>query len=181
MPKENSAPQEDAAPRDDAARQDGAAERDGAGRAVEVTATTVAPIEVIYKHLSVGEAWDEWAGFRAQARRVSEGDEHPNGIGAVWHIRPSRRRVIAYDPPHHYGYVVFSGLPPGYRADITLEPLGSETLIRWRAAFERRGVPGMGPLVRALLRRRLDAHVRRVAWHAERCEPGCPARLPGAI
>lgn len=167
MPKKNPEPRTDAEPQDDA---------------VEVTATSIAPAEVIFKHLSVGEAWDEWAGCMAQARRERDGDEHPNGIGAIWHIRPSRRRVVAYDPPRHYGYVAVSGPPPsGYRADVTLEPLGSETLIRWRGAFERRGVPGTGPLVRALLRRRLGAHVRQVAWHAERCEPGCPARLPGAI
>ncbi|TDC94601.1 SRPBCC family protein [Actinomadura sp. 7K507] len=147
---------------------------------IEVIATSIAAPEVIFKHLCVAEAWGEWGGFWARGRRESAGEEHPNGIGAV-RCAPSRREeVVAWDPPRHYGYVAVAGPPPRrFRADITLEPHCSGTLIRWRGAFD--GLPGTGPFTRRVLRRRFDSYARRVAWHSEHCEPGCPARLPGAL
>ncbi|TDD80766.1 SRPBCC family protein [Actinomadura rubrisoli] len=145
---------------------------------IEATATCYAAPEVIFKHLCVAEAWGEWGAFLARARRERAGDDHPNGIGAVRTIPPWREQVVVYDPPRHYGYVVLAGpTPRRFRADVTLEPHGTDTLIRWRGMFDGR-VPGTGPLTRAVLRRRLGAYARRVAWHSERCEPGCPARLP---
>ncbi|TYB48469.1 SRPBCC family protein [Actinomadura chibensis] len=149
---------------------------------IEATATSRAAPDVIFKHLCVAESWDEWGGFWVRAaRREAAGTEHPNGVGAVRRVRPRREEVVAWDPPRHYGYVVLTGPPPrGLRADVTLEPhAAGMTLIRWRGAFD--GFPGTGPFTRAVLRRRLRAYARRVALHAERCEPGCPARLPGAL
>ncbi|MEU6751658.1 SRPBCC family protein [Spirillospora sp. NPDC046719] len=122
---------------------------------IEATATTYAAPEVIFKHLFVADSWNEWASFWARARH----------------------EVVAYDPPRHCGYVAIAGMPRGYRVDITLEPHGVNTLIRWRGSFDGR-IPGTAQLKGAMLRRRFGSFARRVAWHAERCEPGCPARLP---
>ncbi|WP_433474601.1 SRPBCC family protein [Spirillospora sp. CA-142024] len=147
---------------------------------IEVTATSSAAADVIFKHLCVPEAWGEWGGFWTRARREAAGAEHPNGIGAVRHVRSWRAEVVAWDPPRHYGYIAQAGPPRRrLRADVTLEPHVKGTLIRWRGEID--GFPGIGPVARAALRRRLGAYARRVAWHSERCEPGCPARLPGAI
>jgi hypothetical protein len=147
---------------------------------VEAVATSRASPEVIFKHLCVAEAWDEWGRFLRRARRESAGADHPNGIGAVRRVPPRREEVVAWDPPRHYGYITLGGPPPRrLRADVLLEPHFTGTLIRWRCAFG--GLPGTGPITRAALRRRFGAYARRVAWHAERCEPGCPARLPGAL
>ncbi|QXJ22157.1 SRPBCC family protein [Actinomadura graeca] len=148
---------------------------------IEATATSFAAPEVIFKHLCVAEAWDEWGTFWVRPRRERAGEGHPNGIGAVRRVARSREEVVEWDPPRHYAYIALAGRAPrGFRADITLEPHGSDTLIRWRGAFESR-LPGTGPLTRRRLRRRLGTYARRVAWHSERCEPGCPARLPGAL
>ncbi|MFI0370213.1 SRPBCC family protein [Actinomadura sp. 1N219] len=159
---------------------------------VEATATSRAAPEVIFKHLCVAEAWAEWGGFWTRARRESAGAEHPNGIGAVRYVPTRREEVVAWDPPRHYGYtalasytalaacIVLAGPPTRrFRADVTLEPHHAGTLIRWRGAFH--GFPGTGPLTRAVLRRRFGSYARRVARHSEHCEPGCPARLPGAL
>ncbi|MEU4827625.1 SRPBCC family protein [Actinomadura sp. NPDC023710] len=149
-------------------------------REIEATATSAAAPEVIFKHLCVPEAWDEWGGFWTRARRESAGQEHPNGLGAVRYIRSWREEVVAWDPPRHYGYIALAGRPERrLRADITLEPHFAGTLIRWRGEVD--GFPGTGPLTSAVLRRRLDTYAHRVARHSERCEPGCPARLPGAL
>lgn len=147
---------------------------------IEATATSSAAPEVIYKHLCVAEAWDAWGGFWTRVRRESAGAEHPNGVGAVRYVRSWREEVVAWDPPRHYGYVALAGPPARrLRADITLEPHSAGTLIRWHGEVD--GFPGTGPFTRAVMRRRLEAYARRVARHAERCEPGCAARLPGAI
>ncbi len=146
---------------------------------IEATATSHAAPDVIFRHLCVAEAWSEWGGFWARGRRESPGDDHPNGIGAVRRVPPRRREEdVEWDPPKRYGYIALSGPPRRLRSDVTLEPHVSGTLVRWRATFD--ALPGTGPAARALLRRRLTRYAQRVARHSERCEPGCPARLPGA-
>ena len=148
---------------------------------IEATATSCAEPDVIFKHLCVAEAWGEWGGFWIRARREADGTEHPNGIGAVRSVPPWREEVVAWDPPRHYGYVALAG-PPRRRvlADVTLEPYAcGGTLIRWRGKVD--AFPGTGSFTRAALRRRFENYARRVARHSERCEPGCPARLPGVL
>ena len=145
---------------------------------IEATAVSTAPAEVIFKHLAVAEAWGEWGSFPTKATRERAGDKAPNGVGAIRKIPPAREQVVEYDPPKHYAYIALSGLPlRHYRADVTLEPKGDNTLIRWRAEFEPK-IPGTGPVIRLFLSRMLVSFSRRVARHSERCEPGCPARLP---
>ncbi|MFA1543267.1 SRPBCC family protein [Actinomadura monticuli] len=147
---------------------------------VEATATSRAEPEVIFKHLCLAEAWGEWGGFWIRATREADGTEHRNGVGAVRTVPPWREEVVAWDPPRHYGYVALAGPPRRrVRADVTLEPCPTGTLIRWRGEID--GFPGSGPFTRAALRRRFGSYARRVAWHSERCEPGCPARLPGVL
>ncbi|GAA4144496.1 SRPBCC family protein [Actinomadura keratinilytica] len=146
---------------------------------VEATATSTAAAEAIFKHLSVAEAWNEWGRFPA-ATRVREGDEVPNGVGAVRKIGFAREKVVVYDPPRHYAYVMASWMPlRGYRADVTLEPSGPYTLVRWRAVFEPRNRI-TGAIARTVMRWMMASFARRLAWHAGHCEPGCPARLPSA-
>ncbi|WP_067831728.1 SRPBCC family protein [Actinomadura kijaniata] len=148
---------------------------------IEATAASTAAPEVVFKHLAVAEAWSEWGSFPTRARRERAGDEHPNGVGAVRRIPPARERVVLYEPPRRYGYVALSGLPVReYRAEVTLTPHGLGTQITWRGAFEPL-VPGTAGLVRVFLGRLLRSFARRVAYHAEHCEPGCPARLPDVV
>ncbi|MFI0447680.1 SRPBCC family protein [Actinomadura sp. 6N118] len=145
---------------------------------IETTATSSASAEVIFKHLAVAEAWGEWGNFPTRARRERAGDETPNGVGAIRKIPPAREEVVAYDPPRHYAYVILTGMPVReYRSDVTLEPQGLNTVIRWKARFEP-VIPGSGPVIRLFLSRMLASFARRVARHSERCEPGCPTRLP---
>ncbi|MEW2355812.1 SRPBCC family protein [Spirillospora sp. NPDC029432] len=148
---------------------------------VGASATSRAGAEVVFKHLAVAEAWSEWGTFPSRARRERPGDDAPNGVGAIRAIPPAREQVVEYDPPHHYAYVALSGLPlKEYRADVTLEPRGFETVIRWEGEFEPR-YRGTGAFLRLFLNRMLTSFARRVAYHCERCEPGCPARLPDVL
>ncbi|WP_433329177.1 SRPBCC family protein [Spirillospora sp. CA-294931] len=148
---------------------------------IEATATSVAKAEVLFKHLAVAEAWNEWGSFPTRARRVSEGEQSPNGVGAIRKIPPAREKVVEYDPPGHYAYVALSGLPVrDYRAVVDFEDQGTSSLVRWHARFDPL-IPGTGPLLRVFFQRMLNSFAHRVARHAEHCEPGCPARLPNAL
>jgi hypothetical protein len=147
---------------------------------VGASATSRADAEVIFKHLAVAEAWSEWGSFPSRARRERAGEGAPNGVGAVRAIPPAREQVVEYDPPRHYAYIAISGLPlKEYRADVTLEEKGGQTLIHWKAAFEPK-YRGTGAFMRLFLDKMLTSFARRVAYHCEHCEPGCPARLPDA-
>jgi hypothetical protein len=143
---------------------------------VDVSATSPASPDVIFRHLAVAEAWTVWGRLPRPMRAVREraGDKEPDGVGAIRRIRVVREEVVAYDPPHLYAYVALAGLPfDDYRADVTLAA-DDETTIRWQARFERR-IPGTGPALRLFATWILRTLARRLAKHAERCEPGCPA------
>ncbi|WP_018653662.1 SRPBCC family protein [Actinomadura flavalba] len=147
----------------------------------ETTAITTAPAEQIFKHLAVAEAWNEWGPFPTRSRRERAGAERLNGVGAIRKIPPAREEVVAYEPSSHYAYIALSGLPVrSYRADVRLEPRAGNTQIRWSAEFEPR-FPGTGALTRFAVRALLTSLARRLARHVERCEPGCPARLPDVV
>ncbi|SEG34663.1 Polyketide cyclase / dehydrase and lipid transport [Thermomonospora echinospora] len=147
--------------------------------AVDVTATSSAPPEVLFEHVAVAESWPVWTGLRAKAARVRPGIGTGNGVGSIRRVGIAREETVAYDPPKHYAYRLLAGLPADdYRADITFEPReGGGTAIRWQAQFAAR-FPGTGPLVRAFMNRMLGRFARGLAAHAEHCRPGCPAHRP---
>ncbi|MFC4910668.1 SRPBCC family protein [Actinomadura gamaensis] len=146
-------------------------------RRFAATATAAAPPELVFQHLAVAEAWNAWGWFPFPARRVRDGDEEPDGDGAVRRVFPARERVVAFERPDHYAYVAVSGLPiRHYRADVRLVPSGGNTVIRWGAEIVPL-IPGTGAFTAAVLRRMLDDFARRVARHCERCPSGCPGHL----
>jgi hypothetical protein len=144
-------------------------------------ATSRAPAESIFKHLAVAEAWNEWGPFPSRSRREKAGSPTANGVGAIRALGPAREQVVEYDPPHHYGYIAISGLPlKEYRVDVTIVERGPETLVRWECTFEPK-YGFTGPIAKVVLGWGMRMFARRIAQHAERCEPGCPARLPNIL
>lgn len=100
------------------------------------------------------------------------GQPVPDGVGAVrrFALGPSgsKEEVVAFDPPHHLGYVVLSGLPlRHYRADVDLNGDGDGTLVTWRGSFDEI-IPATGPALRLILRRMTAGFARRVCRYAER-------------
>jgi Polyketide cyclase / dehydrase and lipid transport len=147
--------------------------------AVDVTATSSAPPEVLFEHVAVAEAWSVWTGLRAKATRIRPGIGTSNGIGSIRRVGLAREETVAYDPPKHYAYRLLAGLPvDDYRADITFEPREEGgTTVRWQARFTAR-IPGTGALIRAFMTRMLGRFAQGLATHAERCHPNCPAHRP---
>ena len=84
--------------------------------------------------------WPRWSRI-PKAAYEREGDPAPHGVGAIRRFGTgpltSREEVVAFEAPHHFAYVMLSGLPlRGYRADVHLVPDGTGTEIEWSGGFD---------------------------------------------
>jgi Polyketide cyclase / dehydrase and lipid transport len=124
---------------------------------VQTHETTAAPPERVFALLADTENWPKWSGHD-RAELVRPGSPDRQGVGA--------RR--AFEPPHHLGYVLVSGLPvKDYRADVTVAALdGGGTAIDWRSTF-RPSWPGSGFLIRRALQIFITRAARSLARAAE--------------
>ncbi len=138
---------------------------------IEVFARSSAAPAEVWRWLADGASWSAWTNLqRSELER--EGVPAPDGVGAIRHFSTgpggSREEVVAFEPPHHLGYVLLSGLPVrAYRADVELTPDGDGTLIAWRARFEPK-LPGTGPFFTLFLRFMLKTFARGLARHTTR-------------
>jgi hypothetical protein len=135
---------------------------------IEVFARSSAPPAAVWRWLADGNAWSTWAMVQ-HSELEREGVPAPDGVGAIrrFSIGPgaSREEVVAFEPPHHLGYVLLSGLPVrSYRSDVELTPDGDGTLIAWRSIFEPK-VPGTGALLERFFRFTLTSLARSLARH----------------
>ena len=112
---------------------------------------------------------------------LREGSPEPDGVGAVrrfaWGPGGSQEEVVAWEPPHHLGYVTLRGLPVrSYRADVRLIPDrtagdgapkdGGGTVVTWRSTFTPL-VPGTGGLLRLVLERIVSGFATSVCRYAD--------------
>ncbi|HSP37816.1 MAG TPA: SRPBCC family protein [Frankiaceae bacterium] len=80
-----------------------------------------------------------WTPLR-RAEMEAGGAPDPNGVGAVRALHlvgpPIREQITAFEPDRRLAYRALSGLPArDYTGEVTLEPAGSGTRIRWTIAF----------------------------------------------
>lgn len=128
-------------------------------------------MEVVWPLIGEAERWREWA-WMTRTFLLRPGAPEADGVGALrrFGIGPvggSREEVVAWEPPHHLGYVVVSGLPVRrYRSDVVLEGDALGTVIRWDGSFDAL-VPGTGPGLRMVLQRMVGGFARRVGRYAE--------------
>lgn len=141
-------------------------------RTVTATRHTPAPVEAVWALVSQAHTWKEWGAFTV-SELEQEGEPAPDGVGAIrrfgFPVYASREQVVAFDPPHHLGYTLLSGLPlREYRSDVTLTPTpDGGTAIEWRSSF----VPpwrGSGRFWSGFLRLLLTDFTRRLAKAAAR-------------
>jgi hypothetical protein len=141
------------------------------GHRYRVSATTPAPVEVVWPLLGEARRWRDWS-FLTRTELEREGDPAPDGVGAVRHFTRfgvgSREEVVAWEPPRHLGYRILSGFPVrNYLADVTLTPEGDGTRIDWTGSFDPK-LPGSGPVLDAVLRRLMQRFADGLADHAGR-------------
>jgi hypothetical protein len=137
-----------------------------------VAATTVAaaPIDVVWTRVADIATWSQW-GQWDETTRVRDGAPEPDGVGARRRFRRGRRvhteEVVGFEPPHRLAYELLEGLPVlGYHAEVTLEPVGGGTRIRWEADFDGANPIG-GWATYQVLKRFYPATTRALARAAE--------------
>ncbi|HEX4218453.1 MAG TPA: SRPBCC family protein, partial [Acidimicrobiales bacterium] len=118
--------------------------------AFEVRATSRAPVEVLWPLIGESARWKEWS-FLTRSGLDREGEPAPDGVGAIRRFTAlglgSREEVVAWEPPHHLGYVILTGFPVrNYRGDVVLSADGGRTTLTWTSSFDTK-IPGTGRLV----------------------------------
>ena len=137
--------------------------------AFEVRATSQAPAEVVWPLIGEAARWKEWS-FLTRSGLDREGEPAPDGVGAIRRFTTlgmgSREEVVAWEPPHHLGYVILTGFPVrNYRGDVVLATDGDRTTLTWSSSFDTK-IPGTGRLMHEVLFfiiRRFAAGVVRAA------------------
>jgi hypothetical protein len=137
---------------------------------VETTAVAAAPIDVVWARVADITTWSQW-GQWDDTTRERDGVPAPDGVGALRRFRRGRRvhteEVVAFDAPRRLAYEVREGLPVrDYHAEVTLEPVGGGTRIRWVADFDGANPIG-GWVTYQVLRRFFPGTARRLASAAE--------------
>jgi hypothetical protein len=144
----------------------------------EFTVRCGASPDAVFAVLADATRWKDWAGVTVGVSDWDrEGVPAPGGVGAVrklgrWPLF-TREQITEFDPPHHLGYTIVSGVPVrGYHADIDLLPDGrGGTTIRWSGAFEP-SIPGTGFALEVLFERTVLHYARGAAAEAERAASG---------
>lgn len=135
-----------------------------------VTGHTKASVEAVWPLVGVAERWKEWA-WMTRTSLIRPGAGEPEGVGAVrrFGVGPfsSTEEVVAWDPPHHLGYVAHKGLPVRtYRADVHLDADAEGTTVRWSGSLDPL-VPGSGPVVLAYVRGLVSGFTKRLCRYAD--------------
>jgi hypothetical protein len=136
-------------------------------RTVEVTAHSPHSASTLFERVADTAGWPKWS-RATEAELEQPGSTDREGVGAIRRFRTSRivsrEEVVAFEPPHHFAYIMLSGLPlVGYRADVTFEPHpAAGTVVRWRSTFRPR-YRGSGWLNERMLRRFLQDTAERLA------------------
>ncbi len=144
-------------------------------RTVQGSARSSAPVAEVWPLIGEARRWKEWS-FLTRSELVRPGHREPDGVGAVRRFTRfgigSQEEVLAWDPPHHLAYTILKGYPVrNYRADVTLTPDGSGTLISWVATFDDK-IPGAGSLMTAVTSRMIKGFASDVAAFADRHQAG---------
>jgi len=153
--------------------------RGASRRSYEVEAASDAAPGTVFGLLEDAPGWKAWAGptVRWSAWEPGRGEGRPGGIGWVrllgTRLVHSREEIVAHEPGRMLAYEVRAGFPVrNYRAQVTLEPSGPGTRIRWSGGFEPL-VPFTGGLMLAFTRRLIGSYARRLA--AAAAQTGHPA------
>jgi uncharacterized membrane protein len=125
------------------------------------------PVERVFAYLAEHE--NLGAIFPANVKRVRDGETERNGVGSVRRLSrpgllPFEETVEVFEPDQRIEYRITKGTPLRDHRGVMLfssSPSGGSKLdytIRFRSP-----VPGVAPLVAAMLRRSVSAGMRKVA------------------
>lgn len=140
------------------------------GQDIDVTGTSHAPVEAVWRLLSDSSTWPAWTPIDEYRPDRPGG---PDGVGEIRTFRNGRHTVreeiVEVLPQRRLSYALLEGLAVrDYRAeiDLTVRPDGG-TDVRWHTTF-RPKVPGTGALFRRPLHRATEQFVAGLVEHAAR-------------
>jgi uncharacterized protein YndB with AHSA1/START domain len=147
----------------------------------EINRTCSAPAATLFRLETDGARWADWARpLIVQSSWVQQGDPAPGGIGAVrkvglWPVL-IREQTVEYEQDRRHVYKLIAPSTPAkdYQGEALFTPNASGgTDLRWRGSFTE-GVPGTGPIMRAVLRGTIQLISSRLIKAAERETPTGP-------
>jgi Polyketide cyclase / dehydrase and lipid transport len=123
---------------------------------IDVTVTSRADIDRVYKLLIDGARWPECSplgSFELESPAANGLED----VGAIRVFRTGpvtmREQIVEAIPGRRFSYVVLSGMPlKDYRADVDLTEAGTGTDIHWHSEFDAK-IPGTGWFYRWYLAR----------------------------
>ncbi|WIY01802.1 SRPBCC family protein [Amycolatopsis mongoliensis] len=123
---------------------------------ISVRGVTPADADTVYALLRDGASWPRWSPL-GSFELVREGEDEPEGLGAIRLFRTGRIRsyekIVALEPGRRFGYALDHGLPlRDYVAYVDLSPCDGGTEIHWHSTFTAK-IPGTGWFYRRFLGR----------------------------
>ncbi|GAB2467094.1 SRPBCC family protein [Streptomyces incanus] len=137
---------------------------------IHLAADTTAEPSVVYALLRDGTSWPTFSPL-GSFELAEAGVDGAEGLGAVRIFRTriggrtytSREKIVELVEDRRFSYVLLTGLAVrGYRADISLEPTGAGTHIRWHSTFDAK-IPGTGWLYRRMITKTIAGIVTGLA------------------
>lgn len=141
----------------------------------EVNRVSSAPPATLFRLETDGARWSQWAKpVVFQSSWAATGEPEPAGVGAVrkvglWPVM-MLEKTVAYEQDRRHVYTLIAPSSPAkdYHGEAIFTPTESGgTRLTWRGRFVE-GVPGTGPVMRALLRGAIVALSRQLVRAAER-------------
>ncbi len=141
----------------------------------EVTKTSTAPAATLFRLVTDGGRWSEWAKpIVASSSWERPGDPAPGGIGAIrklgmWPVFV-HEETIEYEQDRRHVYKLVGARQPvdDYVAEVVLTPNASGgTDIRWAGSFTEKA-RGTGPVMRAGLGGAVKFFAGKLVQAAER-------------
>jgi len=135
---------------------------------VEAEGVARAAPQVMWGLVANADTYSEWGPWSAGGYD-NLGDQAPDAAGVTRWFRYRRtitvEKVLESEPAQRLVYIVVNGIPVrNYRAEVTLNPEGEGTHIRWSASWDR---TLHGRIVHRRLRRLYPDVVRRLIAAAE--------------
>lgn len=145
----------------------------------EVNKTTSAPPATVFRLVSDGANWKDWAKpIVVQSSWAREGVPAPGGVGAIRKVGMFpvfvQEETVEYEPDRLHAYKLVGPRQPvdDYRAEVLLTPTASGgTDIRWSGSFTEK-VRGTGPAAKAAMGGAVKFFAAKLVRAAERAAGG---------
>jgi hypothetical protein len=140
---------------------------------LEVKQFFAAPVAKVWERYTDHRSWSGFSRL-VKVKLQPEGSPDPNGVGCVRvfstaGITAVAEEVTLFEPPARMKYRIVGGGWPlrNHEGEVLFALKDEGTLVSWRVRFDS-AVPGLGPLLRLVLRGMFRFILRHVAAELDR-------------